>query len=216
MKPGSGAIFHGLGSLSAKGLGHILSDHYLHRKPPMSDTFEWWVGDDVVAVLTTGTPASRHMQLGALPEDPDRVVELNRLWLSGDLPHGTASWFIAQCLRQMPPRVVLSYADTAAGHDGTVYRAANFRYAGWTDMDRKTPRFDYLPDDGSHSRNAFRSGAGAASRKVRRKPKARYWTATGSKSERRKLAKVCMWPTLDWREYPVPVEHVQFVAQDLK
>lgn len=204
-----GAIFHGLGSLSHRGLQHLLQDHYLRRKPPMSDVFEWMDGSRVLAVLTTGVPASRHMQIGACPDDPDLVVELNRLWVADDQPHGTASWFIAQCLRQMPPRIVLSYADTAASHDGTVYRAANFYYAGWTDMERKTPRYDYLSPEGLHTRDAFRKGRGAASVKVRRRPKAKYWTVTGNKSDRRRLKRACQWPILDWMEYPVPTEHLQ-------
>lgn len=208
-----GAIFHGLGSLSDRGLRHLIEDHYLRRKPPMSDTFEWMLGNRVVAVMTTGTPASRHMQLGALPDDPGSVTELNRLWIADDMPHGTASWFLSKCLSQMPPRVVLSYADTAAGHDGTVYRAANFHYAGWTDMERKTPRFDYLTGNGLHTRDAFRKGMGAQSEKVRRKPKARYWTVTGNKTEKRNLRRECRWPTLDWRELPVPTEHRQHKIQ---
>lgn len=200
-------IFHGFGSLSDRALGHLLKDHYLHRKPPMCDTFEMRVGDIVKAVLTTGVPASRHMQVGACPSSPSSVVELNRLWVASDQPHGTASWFISQCLRRMPPRIVLSYADTAAGHDGTVYRAANFFYAGWTDMDRKTPRFDYVVENGRHTRDAFRKGEGVSSQKVRRKPKARYWTVTGNKKDRRELVRLCQWPVMCWKTEPVPTEH---------
>lgn len=204
-----GAIYMGHGSLSHRGMERILHDHYLKRRPPMSETFEWALDEDVVAVMTLGVPASRHMQIGALPEDPDLVVELNRLWVRDDMPKNTASWFVSQCLHRMPPRIVLSYADTAAGHDGTVYRAANFFYAGWTDMERKTPRFDYLPESGGHTRDAFRKGLGVSSQKVRRRPKAKYWTATGNRSERRRLIAACQWPRLDWREYPVPQEHQQ-------
>ena len=45
----------------------------------------------------------------------------------------------------LPPRIVVSYADPLWGHYGYIYRALNFRYAGWTDMERKTPRYDYIP-----------------------------------------------------------------------
>ena len=40
MKRG-GVIFHGYGSVSDKAMKHLLRDHYLQRKPPMQDTFEW-------------------------------------------------------------------------------------------------------------------------------------------------------------------------------
>ena len=207
-----GIIFHGYGSLSDIALNHLLTDHYLQRKPPMQDTFEWRKEDRVLAIVTFGVPASRHMQISAYRKDPNLVVELNRLWIADDQPHGTASWFLAQCLKEMPPRIILSYADTVAGHDGTVYRAANFNYAGWTDMERKTPRFDYIVP-GGHSRDAFRSGKGVESKKVRRKPKARYWTTTGNKKERKRLADECGWPTLSWKDYPVPQEHTQLVLR---
>ncbi len=198
-----GKIFHGYGSVTNRALTHLLSDHYLKRKPPMQDTFEWQKDDRVVAVLTFGVPASRHMQIGACPTDPNLVVELNRLWIADDQLGGTASWFIAQCLKEMPPKIILSYADTAAGHDGTVYRAANFYYAGWTDMDRKTPRFDYIAP-GKHTRDAFRSGY---TNKVRRRPKARYWTVTGNKRDKKRLRALCQWPVMDWKQEPVPTEH---------
>jgi len=206
-----GIIFRGYGKVTDRAMKHLLSDHYLQRKPPMQNTFEWHKGNRILAISTFGVPASRHMQLGACPGDPDLVVELNRLWIAGDQKSGTASWFLAQCLRDMPARIVLSYADTAVGHDGTVYRAANFHYAGWTDMDRKTPRFDYIVP-GGHSRDAFRKGAGSNSKKVRRKPKAKYWTVTGTKNDKARLRKMCEWPTLCWRQYPVPTEHRKFIV----
>lgn len=177
----------------------------------MSDTFEWrggsrGNGSRVLAVATFGVPASRHMQVGACPDDPDCVLELNRLWVADDQPRGTASWFLSRILADMPPRIILSYADTAVGHDGTVYRAANFHYAGWTDMDRKTPRFDYVVE-GRHSRDAFRKGEGAQATKVRRKPKARYWTVTGNKRDKARLRAACQWPIMCWKSEPVPTEH---------
>ena len=162
-----GVIYHGYGSVCEKALRHLLCDHYLRRKPPMQDTFELRKESRILAVLTFGIPASRHMQIGACPCNPNCVVELNRLWIAEDQPHGTASWFLSKCLKDMPPKIVLSYADTAAGHDGTVYRAANFYYAGWTDMDRKSPRFDYITP-GTHTRDALGVGLGWVQMKSKR------------------------------------------------
>jgi len=50
---------------------------------------------------------------------------------------------------------------------------------------------------------------------VRRKPKAKYWKATGDHRERHRLEALCGWPSLDWREFPVPSEHQQFVSRAL-
>lgn len=70
-------------------------------------------------------------------------------------------------------------------------------------MERKTPRYDYLPaDPKTHTRDAFRNGYVARRRRV---AKVKYWTVTGNPSERRKLTRIAGWPTLNWRDLPPPV-----------
>ena len=174
----------------------VVREHYLHRKPPISYAFGMFEGDDVVGVLTIGSPASHELRKGACPENPLLVYELNRLWVDDSMPKNSETQFVAAALKKMPPFIIVSYADTAFGHVGYVYRAGNWNYAGWTDMDRKTPRFDYIPVAGGHSRNAFRGGY---IEKVRRQPKHKYWITTGNHSERRVLAKMCGWPRMPWK-----------------
>lgn len=184
----------------------VIEHHYLHRKPPIS--FAFGLIDDfgeTKGCITFGTPASRHMLIGACRSSPEDVIELNRLWVSDEMPRNTESWFVSRALSLLPPKIVLSYADTAAGHMGYIYRAANFFYAGWTDMERKTPRFDYIAP-GKHSRDAFRNGF---TDRVRRKPKVKYWTVTGNRRERKALTAACSWPRLDWKISPPPTEHRQ-------
>lgn len=181
--------------------------HYLHRRPSISYAYALCNDSGVVGAVTFGVPPSRHLQMGACPTDPNLVIELNRLWTDDSLPRNSESWFVARALRMLPPLIVVSYADTAWGHYGYVYRALNFRYAGWTDMERKTPRFDYLPADPTkHTRDAFRNGY---VRKVRRLPKVRYWTTTGNRRDRRTLVGLCGWPSLDWKALPPPVLAVE-------
>ena len=184
----------------------VVERHYLHRKPPISFSFGLFDSTgNVVGVVTFGIPASRHMVIGACKDDPGSVVELNRLWVEDGQPKNTASWFVSRALAELPPRIVLSYADTAVGHIGYVYRALNFHYAGWTDMERKTPRFDYIVP-GRHSRDAFRKGEVRYTEKVRRKTKIKYWITTGSRRQRKKLELLCGWPKLDWRVIPPPID----------
>lgn len=181
----------------------VVARHYLHRRPPISFAFGLYVHGVLMGVVTFGVPASRHLQMSACPTRPDAVLELNRLWLDDALPKNTGSWFVSRALRWLPPRIVVSYADPLYGHFGYVYRALNFHYAGWTDMERKTPRFDYLPaDPRTHTRDAFRNGYVARRRRV---AKVKYWTVTGTPSERRALSRLCGWPRLDWRQQPPPV-----------
>lgn len=187
----------------------VIAHHYMHRKPPISYALGLFdEAGDTKGVITFGTPASHHMLIGACKNSPESVIELNRLWVSDDLPRNTESWFVSRALALVPPKIVLSYADTAAGHMGYVYRALNFYYAGWTDMERKTPRFDYVTP-GMHSRDAFRKGERRFTERVRRKPKVRYWIATGNRRERKALEAQCLWPKMDWKLNPPPSEHQQ-------
>jgi len=181
----------------------VVAEHYLHRKPSISYSYGLYREGELVGVCTFGTPASRQLQISACRTNPELVLELNRLWVHDDMPHNSESWFVSRSLRMLPPSIVVSYADTAHGHVGYIYRALSFRYAGWTDMERKTPRYDYIPlDPKAHTREAFRSGW---SHRVQRKPKVKYWTVTGSHGDRRRLAKLCTWPSYDWRTLPPAV-----------
>jgi hypothetical protein len=184
----------------------VIAEHYLHRRPPISHAFGLYVHGKLLGVVTYGTPASRHLQMSACPGDPGKVIELNRLWLDDVLPKNSESWFVSRTLKMLPPRIVVSYADPLHGHYGYIYRALNFRYAGWTDMDRKTPRYDYIPHDPSqHTREAFRTGYAFKRRRV---AKVKYWITTGTPSQRRELIKECGWPSLDWRTLPPPVPQI--------
>jgi hypothetical protein len=180
----------------------VVKHHYLHRRTNVSYAFGLFFEGRLVGVCTFGCPPSRHLQMGACPSNPSLVIELNRLWVSDEMGRNSESWFISRALKMLPPRIVVSYADTKFGHIGYMYRASNFNYAGWTDMERKTPRYDYIAP-GKHTRDAFRNGKGAKSKKVRRKPKHKYWTTTGNRKERRELANLCGWPRLSWKPHVV-------------
>lgn len=181
----------------------VVAHHYLHRRPPISFAYGAYVDNVLLGCVTFGVPASRHLQISACPGNPTNVIELNRLWLDDVLPTNSESWFVSRALKLLPPRIVVSYADPVHGHLGYIYRALNFYYAGWTDMDRKTPRYDYIPaDPATHSRDAFRNGYVERKRRV---AKVKYWKVTGNRTERKALELQCPWPKLDWKTLPPPM-----------
>lgn len=198
-------------SISSRQAREIVArEHYLHRKPNCSMAFGLFNSGVLVGVVCFGTPPSRHLQQSACPTNPSLVIELNRLWVCDSQPRNTESWFVASALRLLPPLIVVSYADTAYSHNGYIYRALNFNYSGWTDMDRKTPRHDYVTP-GKHSRATFREGGSRlGSQIVKRKPKAKYWLCTGDKRDRKRLEKLCAWPRLSWKDQPLPTESDPF------
>lgn len=205
-------------------------EHYAKRKPMVSHAFGLFLDDVLVGVVTFGLPASNQVKLGVCPSNPSAVLELNRLWIQDDLPINTASWFVSRALGMLPARIVISYADTATvtndgldkkEHLGYVYRALNFYYAGWTDMERKSARWDYVKKDQDrlgHSRNAFRGkqkwSLENGDYRVQRVPKVKYWIVTGNKTEKKALTQQCGWPRMDWKAEPPPTTHKQRTVQE--
>lgn len=73
--------------------------------------------------------------------DPRHFRELMRLVLLDGVPRNSESRFIGWCLRWLKRHafnvhVVVSFADPAFGHVGTVYRASNWIYMGLQKLDR--------------------------------------------------------------------------------
>ena len=62
------------------------------------------------------------------------VIELRRLCCVDDTPRNAESFLIGRSLRLLKKdwggKVVVSYADMEHGHDGTIYKASNFKCLG--------------------------------------------------------------------------------------
>ena len=182
---------------------HVVAYHYLHRRCSISYAYGIYSDGFLMGVVTFGCPPSRHLQVSVCPSDPSVVLELNRLWIDDSMPKNTASWFVARALKLLPPRIVVSYADPAQGHVGYVYRALNFYYAGWTDMERRKPRYEYLPAEiGKHTHGITEA---TAHTRILRTSKVKYWIVTGEPKQKRALRAICAWPIMDWRTCPPPL-----------
>lgn len=118
----------------------VIEKHYLHRKAPTSYSFGAYFDNELLGVCTIGKPASHTLLKGVCgKEKAEDVFELNRLWLDDVCPKNSESRFLGWVLRQLPKGMVLvSYADTAYGHKGIIYRATN-----WISTGTSTPFTDY-------------------------------------------------------------------------
>jgi hypothetical protein len=174
--------------------------HYLHRKPAYcSHSFALYKGPFIVGVTMFGPPAARQTQKSMWPENPDKVLELSRVWVQDGLPTNTVSWFISRCLKKLPPYILISYADTSVGHEGIIYRALNWHYAGSKKASVRT-----TTANGAHSRHNNDRNFGMPKALEFSGVKNRYWTVSGNKRERKRLRDACRWPQhLDWRN---PIE----------
>lgn len=100
--------------------------HYLKSLPRGTKrmyTLHW--NNKLIGVATFGSPVGRGY--------PPTTTELKRFVLLPDLPTNSASWFLSRCLKMLACSEfteVLSYADPGMGHEGIMYKAANFNYKG--------------------------------------------------------------------------------------
>lgn len=108
--------------------------HYLHSAPAgVKLTLGVFVGERLAgAVALNAGPINAHRLVdGAQREDG---MCLARLWLSDDLPPNSESRILGLLVRFLRKntsvRFLVSYADPAAGHVGTVYQAAGWLYTG--------------------------------------------------------------------------------------
>lgn len=73
-------------------------------------------------------------------EQESDLTELKRLCCIDNTPKNTESFFIGYTLRWLKKntdiKTVISYADTTYSHEGTIYKASNFKYAGMTSKGR--------------------------------------------------------------------------------
>jgi len=169
----------------------VIEKHYLHRSPNVS--YAYGVFDDdrkLMGVITFGSSGSMRITQSVC-EDATKVIELNRLWIDDEAPFGLGSWFVSRALKQLPPYVVIAYADTGASdsrygtyHDGAIYRACSFNYGG-----SSKPAYEWrypgkTRNVGKHTQGSIR---------VPITSKRRFWTVTGTKADKRNLRRLCKW-----------------------
>ncbi|MDA8051103.1 MAG: hypothetical protein M0002_14070 [Rhodospirillales bacterium] len=112
----------------------IVEHHYLHSMPSAAwRCFAVFAGADLVGamVFTAGARQGHRALLGASPQ---QVATLARLWLRDEIPKNAESRVIGVVLRILRRdgrwKLLLSYADPAAGHVGTIYQATGWLYLG--------------------------------------------------------------------------------------
>jgi hypothetical protein len=132
----------------------LVREHYLHSYPGGTKlAFGAFLDNQVLGALTMGAgPTNTYCLVdGATPGD---CLALSRLWLSDELPKNSESRFIGVVLRYLKKhtslRFLVSYADPAQGHVGTIYQATGWAYTG---LSQATPLYDIGDGKARHSRS---------------------------------------------------------------
>jgi len=121
----------------------VVKHHYLHSLPGGTKlAFGAFVEGRLLGVITFGVGPYNVFSLveGTCPND---CLTLTRLWLSEELPPNSESRVISVCLRYLRKytklKFIMTYADPAQRHVGTIYQATGWLYTG---LSEATPKFD--------------------------------------------------------------------------
>lgn len=168
----------------------LLDIHYAKRIPCISYAYGMYDDDELIGVITFGSPASPFLCRGLLGEEhKEKVIELNRLCLKYNRKN-EASYLIANAIKLLPsPKAIVSYADTKQNHLGVIYQAANFIFTGTTKL-----RTDMASQDGKHSRHSL----GDPTKRVVRSAKHRYVFFHGNKYRKKEMLSCLKYPILDY------------------
>lgn len=114
-------------------MDYALNDHYLKRTCPVSRAFGLFSHDSLqpVGIITFGVSPSSTLLRGICGDDEARnIYELNRLWVSDDVPKNGESYLVSYSIKQLDKEIIVSFADIAQNHVGYIYQACNFLYTG--------------------------------------------------------------------------------------
>jgi len=187
----------------------LLERHYARRIPSISYAFGLFKENELVGVITYGTPPSAPLRRGVAGDEYKNIIlELNRLCLLYNRKN-EASYLVSQSLRQLPkPRVVVSFADTEQGHVGYVYQACNFLYCGlsakrtdWKIKGKEKLHGQTVADEfrGQKNRSGLmRDKYGSDFYLAPRPRKHRYIYLLGTATEKRGLLKALRYPLLPY------------------
>ena len=118
----------------------LLHKHYAKRIPAIIYSFGIYTNDLLLkGICTFGSPARMlNNGYGVFGGELSmNTMELNRLVINDGLEKNILSFFVSECLKQLPkPCCIVSYADGNNGHHGYIYQATNWIYTGITSSEK--------------------------------------------------------------------------------
>jgi hypothetical protein len=164
------------------------------------------------------------------------VLELTRLWIADGYGKNIESYCIAESFRLLNTeyphiKCILSYADSEAGHAGTIYQATGFLYQGDNYVDIAImpnysvslvgpPNYDWIHSRSvysrwkTHSVDKLKERIGRTFWRKRESGKHRYIKFISNKIENKKLTKSLKHKTLPYLKSTSFKEEVQEIIVD--
>ncbi len=160
---------------SIRDVNEFVRRHYLGKRPGVTVLAMMMMEDAFACGMITYSlpPSQTSVRYGGV------TWEMSRLFIEDRIPANGETWLIAQSVRYIRKncptvRMLVTYADPSVGHQGVIYRAANWTYDGHTDADRKTPKFDLVDSAGKKFGRASHVPVGTLTTRLPRVSKARF------------------------------------------
>ena len=175
----------------------LLEKHYAKRTCSVSFAFGLIHNNKIIGICTFGSPPNYNYNDGKCIFNTLQVktLELNRLIINVYNEKNLLSYFVSQCIKQLPkPTALVSYADPNQNHHGFIYQATNWIYTG-----ESTPKKRYIFEDGSTfdiRRGIHNKGVIVGIENL--KPTLRYIFLNGNKSEKKKMLSDMKMPILPY------------------
>lgn len=122
----------------------IIKNHYSQTCPiNIKYAFKLLKYNKLIGVCLFSAPSRTNITV----PNATKILELTRLYIYDGTPKNTESYFIGTCLRWLKVNTdleaVVSFSDPTEGHQGTIYKATNFKFIGQT-----TPNYHYVTLEG--------------------------------------------------------------------
>ena len=157
------------------------------------------IGGPLAVCIFTGLPVPE-IAVGAFGlqrHEQEGLYELSRLCVHPDVQreeYNITSWFVSRCIKRFRKdtevKAIISYADSSR-HNGTVYRACNFKYYSTTESKKD---FWIQQPDGSYVKHSRGSVKGLQGEWRERTRKHRYLMIFD-----KELEKSLKWKEVDWK-----------------
>lgn len=123
--------------------------HYLHRARTGGQQISLGIfyEGELLGIFVFASPTFIKKKGLIPPLRQGEVIELARMWLSDKIPKFGETCSLGKALKEIgkiwyskysiQPRAIVSFADLEAGHEGKIYKAANFEDWGFAKYARK-------------------------------------------------------------------------------
>jgi hypothetical protein len=121
----------------------FIKNHYTHSCNGLSIAYGFYNENEMVCLIGFGRPSGKNLAASIWNGGNDKnTLELLRMFSFDYCPKNTESYCISKSIKQlrmdMPNvKMLVSYADTSAGHVGYIYQASNWMFIGTGSNERK-------------------------------------------------------------------------------